>query len=79
MLAVTMRVPKPGLVGILVDGPQLSAQCSVSAPGFKSQFNATRPALDDDKPYFAGWCREGEGLSQKRMPRRAINAVCLKC
>src|SRR5436305_7984016 len=53
MLAVMIRVPKPGDDGAWVAGPPLSVHFSTNWPGLSSQARSTRPDIEDSAPYLA--------------------------
>src|SRR3954447_23233920 len=53
MLAVMIRVPKPGDDGACVAGPPLSVHFSTSVPGLSSHARCTRPDREDSAPYLA--------------------------
>ncbi len=53
MLALMMRMPKPGADGAEVDGPPCSVQRSTRFPDAVDQSSDSRPVRVDSAPYFA--------------------------
>src|SRR6185312_6647816 len=53
MLAVMIRVPKPGDDGAWVGGPPVSVHFITRVPGLSSQVRWTRPDIEDRAPYLA--------------------------
>ena len=53
MLALIIRMPKPGAAGACGRGPPLSVQRKRRLRGCNSQFTSTRPDITDSEPYLA--------------------------